>query len=84
MNNRFSRIFFLPVLAGKWIQRRMGKGVKGVISYVIFYFIVTGLLFIITDEIDTFFIDQMFYFFNTYLLLGMYYVFFYYWRESKE
>jgi predicted Na+-dependent transporter len=87
MNSELESIFFLPIWIGTWIEKRIGKGVKGVkgvISYVTIYFIVTSFLFIITNGIEVWFINQMFSFFNTYLLLGMLYVFFIYWKRSEQ
>ncbi|MDT9027179.1 MULTISPECIES: hypothetical protein [Rossellomorea] len=83
MNRELESIFFLPIWIGTWIQKRVGQGVKGVISYVVIYFIVTTFLFIIMNGIEVWFFDQMFSFFNTYLLLGMLYVIFNYWKRSK-
>ncbi|MGG1631750.1 hypothetical protein [Rossellomorea sp. NRS-1567] len=84
MNSELESIFFLSIWIGAWIEKRIGQGVKGVISYVVIYFIVTTFLFIFTNGIEVWFINQMFSFFNTYLLLGMLYVFFIYWKSSEQ
>ncbi|MGM0852892.1 MAG: hypothetical protein ACQEWI_09835 [Bacillota bacterium] len=84
MNNQLESIFFLPIWIGTWIDKRIGQGKKGVFSYVVIYFIVTTFLFIITNGIEGWFINQMFSFFNTYFLLGMLYVFFIYWKKSEQ
>ncbi|WP_282137152.1 hypothetical protein [Rossellomorea aquimaris] len=84
MNRELESIFFLPIWIGTWIEKRIGQGIKGVISYVVIYFIVTTFLFIITNGIEVWGIDQMFSFFNTYLLLGMLYVFFIYWKRVEQ
>ncbi|WP_201712747.1 hypothetical protein [Rossellomorea arthrocnemi] len=82
MNSELERIFFLPIWIGTWVEKRIGRGVKGVFSYVVIYFIVTSFLFILTNGVDGWWINQMFSFFNTYLLLGMLYVFFDYWKRT--
>ncbi|MCA1060553.1 hypothetical protein LCL96_16580 [Rossellomorea aquimaris] len=84
MRNELESVFSLPVWIAKWIENKIGRGVKGVISYVVFYLLVTGFLSIMTDGIGSSFINQMFYILNTYLLLGMCYVFLYYWKKPKK
>ncbi|UTE78698.1 hypothetical protein [Rossellomorea sp. KS-H15a] len=84
MNKPLESIFFLSVWIGKWIGKRIGREVKGLISFVLIYFIFKLLLSILTDMIGSPFIDQLFYFFNTYLLLGMFYVYAYDWKSSKK
>ncbi|NMH69332.1 hypothetical protein HF072_11155 [Bacillus sp. RO3] len=84
MNSTLESIFFLPIWIGDWIGKRVGKGLKGIISYVVLYLIVTACLSIITDGVKSSRTNLMFHFFNTYLLLGMYYVFLHYWKRSEH
>ncbi|UXH46177.1 hypothetical protein N5C46_09065 [Rossellomorea vietnamensis] len=80
MNN----LFFLPIGIGVWIEKRVGTGVRGIIGYLIIYMIITFGFSLITDGIGSTFINRMFYFFNTYLCLGMLYVIFHYWKRNER
>ncbi len=81
-NSPLNNVFFLQIWIGTLIHKRMGSGIMGKISYFILYLILTIVLFFISDGIDTWFVNQAFSYFNTYLLLGMMYVFFISWRKK--
>lgn len=76
-----NEFFFLPIRIGACIRKEAGTGVKGKVSYIFLYLAVTFLLFAALDGVQVWYVGDALYYVNTYLFLGMMYVFFT-WRKA--
>ena len=83
MNKQINKFFFLPLLIAEAIQNKVGRGVKGILTYLIVYLILSTILTILSNGINLWFIRVLIpSVIDTYLLLGMIYVFFFIWRNN--
>ena len=84
-NSQINKFFYLPLIIGEIIERKIGNGKRGMIVYTLLYLIFSPFPSILTNGIDLWivntFLPQII---SNYFLLGMLYVFFFIWGNKKE
>lgn len=76
------QFFYIPLLIAEYIEKRIGKGKKGIIVYVIIHLFFSPFLSIITNGFDLWILRELIpSIISDYFLLGMLYVFFFKWRK---
>jgi len=84
-NSQINKLFYLPLIIGEMIERRIGNGKRGMIFYTLLYLIFSPFLSVLMNGINLWilntFLPQMI---SNYFLLGMLYVFFFIWRNKRK
>ncbi|MDV2884527.1 hypothetical protein RYX45_05005 [Alkalihalophilus pseudofirmus] len=75
------RLFHINIVIGRTIERKTAAKSQSIVLYTVLYFIFTTILNVLTNGINSGFIQLLTTLFTTYLLVGMIYVILFEWKD---
>ena len=84
-NSQINKFFYLPLIIGEIIERKIGNGKRGMIVYTLLYLILSPFPSVLTNGINLWILNTLLpLMIQNYFLLGMLYVFFFIWWNKRE
>jgi hypothetical protein len=84
VNLQINKFFYLPLIIGEIIERKIGNGKRGMIFYTLLYLIFSPFPSVLTNGINSWILNTLLpLMIQNYFLLGMLYVFFFIWCNKK-
>ncbi len=81
---QINKFFYLPLIIGEIIERKIGNGKRGMIVYTLLYLIFSPFPSVLTNGINSWILNTLLpLMIQNYFLLGMLYVFFFIWWNKK-
>ncbi|ERN54427.1 hypothetical protein [Alkalihalophilus marmarensis] len=75
------RLFHINIVIGRTVERKTATKSQSIVLYTVLYFIFTTILNVLTNGINSGFIQLLTTLFTTYLLVGMIYVILFEWKD---